>query len=297
MYYWPTESRRIPLEELGWVNTTYLSSTSTRGDSTIVWGTTVRTEGLNRFIADQKRQTGTMISVAHVLIRAVVEALYRHPALNRRVVGRRVYPYDGVHITMPMLETRTGEVNVIYLRHAERLSLVEISRTIWEQARNAAVRVSAESKMRAETGAKRNRSYRWQKWLRLPWVHRMSRVGFFFTNRFRLPTTTLEEINGSGAFVNHLGFAGAPPMISYKPSCLPTNSFGVSVTLGPAEMRPVVEENAVVAGSVAPLFVRTDHRLVNGYQTAEFVGTLRNALQNPEGLLLAASAVAQAVRS
>ncbi len=297
MYYWPTEPRRIPLEELGWVNTTYLSSTSTRGDSTIVWGTTVRTEVFSRFIADQKRQTGTMISVAHVLIRAVVEALYRHPALNRRVVGRRVYPYDGVHITMPMLETRTGEVNVIYLRHAERLSLVEISRTIWEQARNAAVRVSAESKMRAETGAKGNRWYRWQKWLRLHWVHRMSRVGFFFTNGFRLPTTTLEEINGSGAFVNHLGFAGAPPMISYKPSCLPTNSFGVSVTLGPAEMRPVVEENGVVVGSVAPLFVRTDHRLVNGYQTAEFVATLRNALQNPEGLLLAASAVAQGVSS
>ena len=288
MYYWPTESRSVPLESLGWVNTTYLASTHSRGDSTIVWGTTVETDELTRFVSDQRRETGTMISIAHVLIRAVTEALHRHPALNRRVVGRSIYPYDGVHITMPMLETRTGEVNVVYLRHAEQRSLVEISRTIWEEARNAAVRTAAETKRKSEASAGRNR---WQAcivWLRLQWVLRMARTGFFMTNRFRLPTTTLEEINGSAAFVNHLGFAGAPPMISYKPSSLPTNSFGVSVTLGPAERRPVVEGDTVVVRNVSPLFVRTDHRLVNGYQTAEFVATLRNALQNPQGLVLSA---------
>ena len=289
MYYWPTESHPVPLEALGWVNTTYLASASSRSDPTIVWGTTIRTEELTRFIADQRRQTGTMISVAHVLIRAVVEAMHRHPAVNRRVVGRRVYPYDGIHVTMPMLETRTGEVNIIYLRHAERMSLLEISRTIWEEARNAAVRATTESKRKSDPAAWETRRHRWLTWLRLQWVHRMARVGFFLTNRFRLPTTTLEEINGSGAFINHLGFAGAPPMISYKPSILPTNSFGVSVTLGPAEMRPVVEGDAVVPRSVASLFVRTDHRLVNGYQTAEFIGTLRNALQSPAGLELAAT--------
>ena len=116
----------------------------------------------------------------------------------------------------------------------------------------------------------------------------MANIGFFLTNRFRLPTTTLEEINGSGAFVNHLGFPTAPPLISYKPSSLPTNSYGVSVTLGPAEVRPVVEGDEIVIRSVAPLFVRLDHRLVNGYQAGEFVGTLRTTLQNPGGLVLAA---------
>jgi hypothetical protein len=290
LYYWPTESRPVPLEELGWVNTSYLASTSSQGDSSIVWGTTVQTDELARFIAEQRRQTVTMISMAHVLIRAVVEAMHQHPTMNRRVVGRRVYPYNGVHITMPILETRSGEVNLIYLRHAERLSLVEISRTIWEEARNAAVRAATETKRKNGDSAKEDRWHGWSKWLRLQWVLRMSRFGFSITNRFRLPTTTIEEINGSSAFVNHLGFAGAPPMISYKPSCLPTNSFSVNVTLGPTEMRPVADGDMVVLRSVAPLFVRTDHRLVNGYRTAEFVSTLRNALQNPEGLVLAASA-------
>ena len=288
MYYWPTESRPVPLEELGWVNTTYLATASAHCDPTMIWGTTIQTEALTQFVADQKRQTGTFISTAHVLIRAVVEAMHKHPAVNRRVVGRHVYPYDGIHITMPMLETRSGEVNVIYLRHAEQMSLVEISRYLMGKARDVAVRAATEANLQKKGTPAEIRRHRWLKWFRSQWVHRMANVGFFLTNRFRLPTTTLEEINGSGAFVNHLGFPTAPPLISYKPSSLPTNSYGVSVTLGPAEMRPVVEEDAIVIRSVAPLYVRLDHRLVNGYQAGEFVGTLRNTLQNPVGLVVPA---------
>ena len=288
MYYWPTESRSVPLEDLGWVNTTYLATASAYCDPTIIWGTSIQTEALTQFVADQKRETGAFISTAHVLIRAVVEAMHRHPAVNRRVVGRRVYPYDGIHITMPMLETRSGEVNVIYLRHAEQMSLVEISRYLMGKARDVAVRAASEANIKKKGSHAENRRYRWLKWFRSQWVYRMANIGFFLTNRFRLPTTTLEEINGSGAFVNHLGFPTAPPMISYKPSSLPTNSYGVSVTLGPAEVRPVVEGDEIVIRSVAPLFVRLDHRLVNGYQAGEFVGTLRTTLQNPGGLVLAA---------
>lgn len=273
------------MEELGWVNTAYLASTWSRGDPTIVWGTSVQTEELARFVADQRTQTGLMISIAHVLIRAVVEGLHRHPAFNRRIIGRRVYPYKNINVTMPMLETRTGEVNVIFLKNAEQLSLADIARTIWEEARAAAVRTATETKRKSEATPSQNRWHRWQAWFRMHWIHRMAKHGFRFTNRRRLPSVTLEEMNGSVAFVNHLGFAGAPPMISYKPSALPTNSFGISVTLGPAEMRPVVEGSEIVARSVAPLFVRTDHRLVNGYQTAEFVSTLRKALQNPATLV------------
>ena len=289
MVYWPTESKPVPLEDLGWINTAYLAASTSRGDPTIVWGTTVQMEALTQFISDQRRETGTLISVAHLLIRSVVEALYRHPAFNRKVIGRRIYPYNGIHVTMPILETRFGEANILHLRHVERMPLIEISRTIWEKARDVAVRVASEQ-CRQKAGGTQDNRRRWLRWIRIQWIHKMARVGFFLTNRFRIPTIYLHEINGTSAFVNHLGFAGAPPMISFKPSCLPTNSFGVSVTLGPAEMRPVVEGEQIVPRSVAPLFVRADHRLVNGYQTAEFVRTVREMLHSPSQLIAAANA-------
>ena len=73
--FWPTKSNPVPLEDLGWINTAYLSATSSRGDPTIVWGTSIQIDALAKFVADQRRESGAMISTAHVLIRAVVEAL------------------------------------------------------------------------------------------------------------------------------------------------------------------------------------------------------------------------------
>ncbi len=183
------------------------------------------------------------------------------------------------------METRSGEVNVLYLRRAEQMSLAEISRAIWEKARDAAVQSAFEERCQSDRNRSKNRLRRWSKWLRLHWIHRMAKVAFSVTNRLRLPTTILEEINGSSAFVNYLGFAGSPPMMSYKPSCLPSNSFAVSVTMGISEPQPVVEDGVVVVRSVAPLFVRVDHRLVNGYQTAAFINTLRASLLNPKTLV------------
>ena len=294
--FWPTGSPVVPLQELGWVNTSYLATANARCDPTIVWGTQFCIEPLEQFVHEQRRQTGTMISTAHVLLRAVAEALQRHPLVNRRVIGRRVYPYDGVHLTMPMLETRSGEVNIVYLQHADRMSLAEIARRIWEEARNVAVRTATAEKRKQSETVWQRMTRLWSAWFRIHWVHRMAGVGFWVTNRLRLPTLTLHEINGTSAFVNHLGFAGAPPMIAYKPSSLPTNSFGVSVTLGTAEKQAVVDGSAVVIRTMAPLFVRVDHRLVNGYQTAAFISTLRSLLEQP-GQLAASTQDPHAART
>jgi hypothetical protein len=115
----------------------------------------------------------------------------------------------------------------------------------------------------------------------------MAWFGFAVANRLRIPTIWgwQQELNGAGAFVNYLGFPGAPPMHSFKPSCLPMSSYSVSVTMGPSERRPAVRGDAVVVRTEAPLFVRADHRMVNAYEAAEFVSTLRGHLLNPGTLV------------
>ncbi|MFN0051910.1 MAG: 2-oxo acid dehydrogenase subunit E2 [Planctomycetales bacterium] len=280
--YWPTKPGAVPLDELGWINTTYLAMANVDCDPTIVWGTTVETEPLEAFLVEERRKTGLLISPAHLLVRVVAEALQRHPALRRRAVGRRMYHYDGVNITMPMLQTRTGEVDVVFLRRVQDMTLADVARSMWNEARDVALR-AADADRQSREG---NWLSKWKRALarraRLTWIHRMAWLGFWITNRFRLPTTCLDEINGSNAFVNFLGFPGAPPMISYKPSTLPTNSFGVSVTMGPAEPRPVVVQGEVAVRKQASVFVRVDHRLVNGHQTAQFVNTVRGLLLDPQ---------------
>jgi hypothetical protein len=251
----------------------------------MVWGTTVDVEPLETFLAEERRRTGLIFSPAHVLVRAVVESLKEHPKFNRRVVRRRVYRYDGVNVVVPMLHTRSGEVDTLFLRQADRLSLAEIARRFWSEARRnahgvAAARRHDQSPVRRFVDALKRR-------IRLNWIHKMSWLGFAVGNRLRVPTIWKwqQELNEAGAFVNYLGFPGAPPMHSFKPSCLPMNSYSVGVTMGPAERQPAVVENAVVIRSLAPLFIRADHRMVNAYEAAEFISTLRKHLLNPWALV------------
>jgi hypothetical protein len=253
----------------------------------LIWGTTVETESLDAFLVEQRAATGMIISPAHVLVRAVAESLRRHPEMNRRVFGRRVYQYNGVHITMPMLQTKSGEVECVYLHEAEKLSLPQIAERLWDEARQKATHVAAEKRRRRERSSMWNKLIDFGKWLSLEGTHLGCRLAFGVGNRWRFPTIWhwQQELNGAGAFVNYLGFPDAPPLIAHKPASLPMNAYSVAVTLGRAEPRAVVVEGTVVARQQASLFVRSDHRIANGNQTAAFVSTLRSLLMNPRSLL------------
>jgi hypothetical protein len=280
---WETVARPVPLEELGWINTAYLGTGTSHWDPMMVWGTTVDTEPLDAFLMEQRRSTGRILSPAHVLVRAVAESLSQHPKVNRRVTGRRVYQYDGVNIVVPMLQTRSGEVDPVFLRRAEKMSLTDIAERFWNEARAKAQGAALEAKRCGEKPSFRRTIVGLGRKLRLHWIHKLGRVGFYLGGRFRIPTwfDFQQELNGAGAFVNYLGFPGAPPMIGFKPSCLPMNSYSVNVTMGPAEPRPVVVDGSMVIRRQAPLFVRADHRMVNAHEAAAFIQTLRKHLAHP----------------
>ena len=51
--------------------------------------------------------------------------------------------------------------------------------------------------------------------------------------------------------------------------------------MGLTEPRPVVLDDEIVIRRQAPLFVRTDHRMVNAFEAAAFIITLREHLADP----------------
>lgn len=285
--YWATHSRPVPLAELGWINTSFLASGFSKCDPMMIWGTTVETEGLDAFLAEQRAATGIIISPAHVLVRAVAESLKRHPEMNRRVFGRRVYQYNAVNITMPMLQTRSGEVECVYLHEAEKMSIPQIAERFWDEARQKAVHVAGEKRRCRERSSLWNKCVDLGRWFSLEGIHLGCRIAFAVGNRWRFPTVFhwQQELNGAGAFVNFLGFPDAPPLIAHKPASLPMNAYSVAVTMGRAEPRAVVVDGQIVARQQSSLFVRSDHRIANGNQTAAFVSTLRSLLLEPRSLI------------
>ena len=285
--YWATHKKPIPLSEIGWINTTYLGSTSPRCDPMLVWGTTVDAEELDSFLELHRKHSSSFLTAAHVLVRAVAESLRQHPEVNRRVIGRRVYQYENVNIVVPMLQTSTGEVDCVFMRNAEDYSLDEVSHFFWEEAREKALNVAEEKRREKQSSTFKNRLVQLGRRLRLSWLLHTCRLGFAAGNHLRCPTIwpLQQGLNHAGAFVNYLGFSGAPPLIAYKPSSLPMNSYSIAVTMGPTEPQPVVIDGEIVIRKQASLFVRLDHRMLNGNQSAAFINTLRSYLTNPQTLV------------
>jgi hypothetical protein len=159
------------------------------------------------------------------------------------------------------------------VNHADTLTLEQIARSLWKNQRKSAKGDSLDH-------------YDRQRIHRMPsFVLRWGFKAFIWMERnLRLPSIRLNRLSNGPVVVNYLGFSGAPPMRMYKPSAYPNESSHLSVTMGPIEVRPVVQNGQLAVGRVAPLFVRGDHRLTDAYLLARFVGALREHLGDPASM-------------
>lgn len=264
------ERRPVRSSEITLINHQYLSQKS-RTDPTIVWGTDFDAENLAELIARRNRQSQTLISVTHVLIRAVAKTLAQFPQLNCRIIRGRIYRFREVNVRLINYSPRTADVDILMVRRADRLSLDEIGEFLWSRQLGIATGAHADARDKA-----------WLDWG--PAVTRRwgSRIFWWLDRTFRLPRLgSIDRHLDSAVVVNYLGFAGAPPMRMYKPSKFPDESSLLSVTLGRLEERPVARDGGVAVRRVAPLYVRGDHRVTDAYVLGRFTGALRDALTNP----------------
>lgn len=270
---WPLACKPIPTSQIPFYNLHYLFGCPRPADPTIVWGTEVPAEGMSQYVRERNRESKTLISPAHVLVQAVGRALKKHPELNRRIVGRRIYDFRDVNVRMMTYNRQQQEVEVLLIRNVDALSLERVARILWKNQHRAA---SGDTMDHADKA-----------WLRsrfpgplLGWI---VRAYLYLDSKFNLPKVDrIDRIACSPVLVNYLAFSGAPPMRAYKPSNYPHESSTLSVTMGRVERMPVVRDGQVVAGQVAPLFVRADHRIASAYQLAQFTESIRRFLMKPQ---------------
>jgi pyruvate/2-oxoglutarate dehydrogenase complex dihydrolipoamide acyltransferase (E2) component len=231
----------------------------------------VDAERLSDFINQCNQKANSLISVAHVLIGAVGRSLARHPQLNCRIIGGRIYRFRDVNVRMICFDRKRSDVDILTITQADRTGLEDIAQFIWNSQLEIAADRNSDRLDKVVLGWGPN------------WSRRLTSKLFWWLDRhFRLPRLgRIDRHLDSAVVVNYLGFADAPPMRMYKPSKFPDESSLLSVTLGRIEQKPVVYEGQVVARRVAPLFVRADHRVTDAHQLSQFIGTLRNALENP----------------
>lgn len=269
---WPLKREAVGKADIPFFNLLYLSARGGGPDSTIVWTSEIAWEPLTRFIDQYNQRHDCMISTSALLVQAVGQALAKHPELNRRVVGRRVFEFANRNVCLATRVPKANEVNVITVHHAERKSVGQIASFLWKRQldyhRNQSPYLRDRDRLKKLPG----------------WIFGlMTKTSRWIETILPLPVLgRMDRLRESAVLVNDFSHPRFPIMRGYKPSRQPDESKPLSVTLGRCEQRVVIHADQPVVRQFAPLCVRADHRICDSFQLSRFIATLIQSLQAPE---------------
>ncbi len=235
----------------------------------MVWGSNVDMTGMRAFLTEKNATAKAFLTPTAILARAVGLALAQHPAANCRLLGTRIYQFSQQNVVLPVT-TKSGP-RLALLRQVDEHSYEHIAAELLRE-------ITSEITHSTEVSFGQRVALRLPPFLRGIGV----RTLLWLANHIRLQMCPItEHLGGAPVIINHFGFRGAPPMIGYKPSRFGSRSLLLNITLGPVAQQPVVVDNTIVIRPVSGLFVRADHRTMDGRQLSDFVATIIQILEDP----------------
>ncbi|MEK6474937.1 dihydrolipoamide acetyltransferase family protein [Bacillus safensis] len=172
------------------------------------------------------------LTMTDFVAKAVVLSLLEHPAMNSQYQNDRVETFEYVHLGIAAALDHGLAVPVI--RHAEKLSLIELAKSIKSYGKKA-----REGRL----------------------LH--------------------DEIEGSTFTITNLGAYGVE---HFTPILNPPEAGILGV--GKADHMPVYHGNELCKGTILPLSLTFDHRVLDGAPASQFLSTVKAYLENPISILL-----------
>lgn len=172
------------------------------------------------------------LTMTDSVAKAVVLSLLEHPAMNSQYQNDRVETFEHVHLGIAAALDHGLAVPVI--RHAEKLSLIELAKSIKSYGKKA-----REGRL----------------------LH--------------------DEIEGSTFTITNLGAYGVE---HFTPILNPPEAGILGV--GKADHMPVYHGNELCKGTILPLSLTFDHRVLDGAPASQFLSTVKAYLENPVSILL-----------
>ncbi|MGK9486863.1 dihydrolipoamide acetyltransferase family protein [Bacillus pumilus] len=174
----------------------------------------------------------TKLTMTDFVAKATILSLLEHPAMNSQYQNERVETFEYVHLGIAAALENGLAVPVI--RHAERLELIELAKTIKLYGKKA-----REGKL----------------------LH--------------------DEIEGSTFTITNLGAYGVE---HFTPILNPPEAGILGV--GTMYETPVYREDELCKGTILPLSLTFDHRVLDGAPASAFLSTVKAYLEEPISILL-----------
>lgn len=172
------------------------------------------------------------LTMTDFVAKAVVLSLLEHPAMNSQYQNDRVETFEYVHLGIAA--ALDDGLAVPVFRHAEKLSLIELAKSIKSYGKKA-----REGKL----------------------LH--------------------DEIEGSTFTITNLGAYGVE---HFTPILNPPEAGILGV--GKTDHMPVYHGNELCKGTILPLSLTFDHRVLDGAPASQFLSTVKTYLENPVSILL-----------
>jgi len=228
------------------------------------------------YLARIEAETGTKLTLTHLVTRAVALAFKQHPECNAYVRWRRIYQRRDVDLfvlvaTDTQSSGQSANLTGVRLANADALSLVSLA----EQLRQRANAVRSGQDTAVEP----------LKSLLASLPRTLARLGLKlssfvqYTLNLDLSRFGVARDTYGGAIISSMGMFGikygfAPLVPAMRLSCL--------VGVGRSEERAVVVDGRITVRTILPLTATLDHRVIDGFHAGKLAATLTSLLSDPE---------------
>ncbi|QSQ24603.1 2-oxo acid dehydrogenase subunit E2 [Pyxidicoccus parkwayensis] len=244
-----------------------IGSWETAYDPTVYGTLTVRMDRAVAYMEAFQARTGVRLTVTHLVIKALAEALRRCPDANAVLRFSRIYLRNRVTVSALVARPEGNGTRLVPVRveDADKKGLRELAAEL-----EAAVRAEPEAR----------RGWRMVERVPSPLLHLFTRVVSFLAvtlnldmSRFGLPRDAF-----GAAVVTDVGMLGLD--VAYLP-LVPFTRVPVFLAPGAVRETAVVEGERVVVGKVMSVNASIDHRFIDGYHAGVIANTVRDMLEDP----------------
>jgi pyruvate dehydrogenase E2 component (dihydrolipoamide acetyltransferase) len=244
-----------------------IGSWETAYDPTVYGTLTVRMDRAVAYMEAFQARTGVRLTVTHLVLKALAEALRRCPDANAVLRFSRIYLRQRITVSALVARPEGNGTRLVPVRveDADQKGLRELAAEL-----DAAVRAEPETR----------RGWRLVERVPSPLLHLFTRVVSFLAvtlnldlGRFGLPRDAF-----GAAVVTDVGTLGLD--IAYLP-LVPFTRVPVFLAPGAVRETAVVEGERVVVGKVMSVNASIDHRFIDGYHAGVLAGTIREMLEDP----------------
>ena len=244
-----------------------------RSDSQVFFTDDIDCTAIDAYIKE-KREQGIDMTYLDVFVASAVRLYAKRPALNRFVMGGRIFANEKIWVSMALKKS---------LRDNEPSTTIKIPFTGHETIFEVKAKFDEQIHANKETGSSNGTDKLAKALTSIPnWVMRWAFALIRFLDRSSLlpeAITDLSPFHG-GLFITYLKSLGIPGIYHH---IYDLGTIGQFIAVGKERMAPVVDQKTgdIVARKIMTMMVVADERICDGLYYARSMRLFRRILENP----------------